>query len=428
MTHSEHNIACIDCRKAHRKCDKRLPSCGYCAEARKECIYELRRARTTKKKTCLVIKDQTYTFCAQEKELVRVHNVNMHTDICLGNIMGYIPVIPLQRIRELLEYVCAFSTNHEVSIEPEMKDIVLIFSMQRMWFKLLLMLVIVFSFTRQGHKEIAKRLDDKIKMLLGDNWSDQNYEIAASFGYIGMYYTSCADSRARFYLRNCRDYLANSNNPDGALLLQTVTGQLVLFEYGRNLPLIVQMVSKFAMNMVGMEYEDWTTLSPNVIDERANILISLMEHSNDKISIQDYEGKKLSVQLVALGAKLEYVKSIPKEIVTTLEITNAITKLTTSQYYARTPECLTVVVIEAAIVQTSYILQGGDKRIIDLIKQNALALRTIAARSELVSYMHHEFMNELDNFITEFEMIEEMDMQIPRPRFPALTLPICKNN
>ncbi len=113
-------IACESCRRCHRKCSRDLPSCSYCTEKNKKCMYPdpLSRSRTTKPNKMVVFRDVTQKYIANvrndgvvsppshtEVELARHNTVCIQVDVALEDLSFYMPVIALDKARDIMLYI-----------------------------------------------------------------------------------------------------------------------------------------------------------------------------------------------------------------------------------------------------------------------------------------------------------------------------------
>jgi hypothetical protein len=139
-----HPIACLSCRHNHRKCERTLPACNQCLSRGKQCNYTNKK-KVERKKPQITFSDETVKFKLPSKkdiEIAKTYNVNHHFDICLDNMLGYMPVLPMAKIRVLLEYLRDVSTNQEPSIpQPHDYEISLILAMQSKKFKKLINII-----------------------------------------------------------------------------------------------------------------------------------------------------------------------------------------------------------------------------------------------------------------------------------------------
>jgi hypothetical protein len=267
----------------------------------------------------------------------------------------------------------------------------------------------VASFQRQGYRDIAEKLHDKARFLLQTHFDDINFEVAATFGIIGMYLFMKGEiNRAKFFFRNCLKHVQKSDNHYRLIILPHVSTVLAMLDDLYNLSAAV----KLASDAIVKPTQDTTTfpLSASDIDRRLELVLNFMETGfRGSMPTSEFELRRLTCVMCCLGAKLQSSRSERyEEQIPVLEIANVITDLTTLTIFPMGAVWLTTAVAEAAQVQMAYFLQTGDAYLIDKLRQDVNALNLMANRGELTLLMHGDFINELNRFIEQYEIIQSM--------------------
>jgi hypothetical protein len=162
--------SCANCRRGHRKCDRKLPKCTECVGKRKKCAYEVPQKRGPKGKAKNLYQPYPSVNTAaipqlgmpsnlvpgifsdaqlmaqhmspahdRERELIRRYLVTQHLDLEFENITSYIPVVPPFKIKEILAYirdnVCTGKTDFNPETPPPSNaELALVFAIEGMNF------------------------------------------------------------------------------------------------------------------------------------------------------------------------------------------------------------------------------------------------------------------------------------------------------
>jgi hypothetical protein len=226
-------FSCANCRRGHRKCDRKLPVCTECVGKRKKCVYELPQKRGPKGRAAktsnyqpyptvnvpnigmpsnlvsglipdsVLLRQQMTLNNDRERELVRRFLVTQHLDLEYENIIAFIPVMPPYKVKELLAYirdqVCTYSSEYNPELPPPTNaELALVFAIEAV------------SFTTQGHPIIARHLYDKSRSFLNNIFEDVLYDfnVAATYGYLATFLiTNDETNRANFFLQNAQKYV-----------------------------------------------------------------------------------------------------------------------------------------------------------------------------------------------------------------------------
>jgi hypothetical protein len=402
-------VACQDCRHNHRKCDRALPTCNYCKSHNKVCVY-VKKKRAEKDETSkkITFKDVTSRYIVvqlpsvKDYELNRTYAVKHHTNICLDNLFSYVPVMTKERMIGLLHYIRDACTTHDPVVEshfvPTNGELALVFAMQSS------------GFARLGHKEIALNLHNKARNMLHMDFDKVDFFIAATYAFLGFYLMSRGEiPRASFLLRNCKQFLTRytSKSPHSEYLDLVVSGNLASLTDLQDISRPFKFCSMIPFKTGKYDYlADEFPLHPKYVDERLAMMHEYLESWLHETPASEIEAKKLTLSLFALGVKLQYARREEAEdIVPVLEVANAITELTYSQYYAPCSYTVTNSVVEAARVQMEHLMLG-DKQTIGSLQRDMAALRIMAERDEVVNVVHGAFMNELEVVIQNYLAIE----------------------
>ncbi|KAL9646143.1 hypothetical protein ABK040_008020 [Willaertia magna] len=172
-----HPIACQNCREAHKKCDKTLPSCLSCLKKGISCCYKTPK-RTRKAKTN---NNENET----QKHLTKRNVIDIYYSvICEG--------CPCIERQELENYI--FPTNDNL---PNRKEIeTLFYSIQSLCEQRLGLLEVAEESSKKAKKGLSKRFDQI-----------ENYYIAATFTMLAIYeFGNNNINLSRYYLNATNFY------------------------------------------------------------------------------------------------------------------------------------------------------------------------------------------------------------------------------
>jgi hypothetical protein len=196
--------ACTNCRRLHKKCDKRLPICLLCAKHKKTCNYDNVGKRGPK----------TAAEYSQPYPQIKVHKVVDKRPIdssskSESNINLYKPslvrlptVIPPSRARIAAQYVEDEVFGRPLGVKPADEDLALIHA--------------VHAFTFQHNQEQAKMHYNKAYSLITSKFDRiyNNEILQTTYLFLGMHCVLSDDiDRATFFLETIKSVLdKNANN------------------------------------------------------------------------------------------------------------------------------------------------------------------------------------------------------------------------
>jgi len=465
-------FSCADCKKAHRKCDRILPACSYCARKSKECIYKppVTPKRSQYKpyptRTNAVFKDVTAKYMEapqqQKKEkiinsrqvaslpskieddVVRLFLVRQHTELSWERLFVFMPIIDPKRIHNILEYIRDYvSTGREESPEyfvPRKSELALVFAVEAS------------CFTRAGDKAISKQLYEKARLLLYPIFDEVecNYEVASCYQYLALWNTYNGDLiRANFYLKNCSKFLENLDQQQSNIntnflrysirVIETLADdKATLWQIFLLLTEMHGLYGRFRALQDSSIFMDSNTPLSNTpilglesIDILVRELSAIIDKNFGLLPTANLEIKRLQYLIIAQAVKLLCIKNagiLPD--ITTLNIANSIANMTKSQYFPLCSSFTAPALIEAANVHMKFLLDGFNQTLVSQLKQEYLALKILSDRYDLVMIRYGNFIQGIEQIIRMYEAQQKLQRTVQQEIFTTLnqTDPFCTNN
>ncbi len=232
--------------------------------------------------------------------------------------------------------------------------------------------------------------------------------LATAHYHVGQYVGERGNlSAAVKYMRVCQKFLDNDLLSEFRWLLKPVVdGHIMFFQHPHNLVPSSRVAAKCKA-----ELEIVSTMSGPEIFGRVGAAV---HQWTSRMSAVELQTKALSIFLFQQGAVLqeERLKGLNLGF---LPVAESITNSTRSILYPMTAPVATTAIVEASYLQTRYLLENKDNsKVLEDLKQNLMAMRLIALRSEVVELVHGNFMEELSTFIEKYEVIESMDFTVIR--------------
>ncbi len=261
------------------------------------------------------------------------------------------------------------------------------------------------SFSLQGHNQIAHKLYGKTLAEMNEG-KEETFEVAATFYYTAMYVGGRGKVKlAMEYFNSCKTYLRKSESIFRFVLEPILDGQMILFGNLGSLTTGLHQVQKSQK----MEPQQ----SKTIISGWNQSISDLITQWNAQMPSSERPLKELNISFFRGGVYLQSERERTNIInLDLLPVAAQITELTRSILFPLVTPLTVTAVVEACYVQTTYLLSKKDVRVFEDVKQNSLALRVIAARSELVEIMHGPFLEELARFIDQYDAIESLEFKL----------------
>ncbi len=126
--------ACERCKRSHKKCSKDK-FCSTCkAGGYTDCIYptEIFTDETSKYVEHYEANNKHGFSATREININHLYDLRAHVEYFSSSITGYLPVMPFEKMKRLLEYSIDICTNRESILTPSKDEIGLLFAMQGM--------------------------------------------------------------------------------------------------------------------------------------------------------------------------------------------------------------------------------------------------------------------------------------------------------
>ncbi|KAL0481030.1 hypothetical protein AKO1_003746 [Acrasis kona] len=221
--------SCLNCRKLHRKCDRRTPRCTLCSERRKTCVYEnVVEVREDVRRTSISSLSGINLDMSNSKlplPLVNLQYTRNHTHNPLQHFMPTInlssghkfinllqglsleimlstPVMSRDKLIEVLQYLDLQQTGQEhLASPPHWEDMAFVYALLACFYK------------KDGNQALSHQLFELCRNLINSNDFERvstSFVAACCFQYLGSYCTLEENTaRAEFFLSNVRGYLEN---------------------------------------------------------------------------------------------------------------------------------------------------------------------------------------------------------------------------
>ncbi|KAL0485296.1 oleate activated transcription factor [Acrasis kona] len=229
-------IACSNCRRSHRRCDRKLPACGECLAKRKKCTFLIPRKRgpglVSTNGAPLTLKQGT----SQHKHGYHPYNLSAgpssantplmsgggsfslgDVNFSLNNSVGeqdmiqrymaaqtmdiYFEIVclgfPLME-RHKMELLLYYQHNVNATSAPPSDELALMYSIQ------------AFCYQRIGQRTLAQQFFERSRGTLSTVFDQvmHSFPVAACYCYLAYYLTSDDElSKAKFFLHNVNQYL-----------------------------------------------------------------------------------------------------------------------------------------------------------------------------------------------------------------------------
>ncbi len=369
-------VACVRCFTDHKKCSRNIAGCKRCTDKGRQCEYN-------KDPTKYTYTDETVKFNTKENEIAQRVDVSVHTEVSSEAILvGYIPVIPLQKMRLIMSYMAAIWTNQEPGVNPTPTEMALMYSTQAL------------AWSRKGHNLVAANLCNKAVDLISEYKPPLTLTLVTSYYLLGMYVGGRGQVfKAIEYLQQCKQALDQYTNQKKHILTTHVDFHFMMFvNLGSLLP------PRFDENQ--------SQLIAKV--QRAVLARTALEKimAQYEIPLEELEMKKLNFFIFTQGASLEHERRQHVAHSGSLPLATTITQATRSNYFPMIVPTATTSIREASYVQMECLQERRDESIITDLKQNQWAIGLIAKRSEVVMMMHRDFMIKLNEFIRNYDVVE----------------------
>jgi len=419
------SIACEACRRCHRKCDRLIPACTYCADKNKTCKYPdpLARTRTTKPNKTVVFRDVTQKYMSSniiqksvvdvvnpeenrierkrnvsppsvlESELVRRASVFAHVDICLDKMYFFMPVIELEKARSIMYFIRNSMNMGRMDVgTPKTSELALIFAIQAT------------HFVRSGKTTIANALYEKSRELLLPIFDvvDENFEVAATYACLTQYLLSSGNlDKAAFFIRNAKKYLNNMarkrNSSKERTLEWSVLSSTQLLECNQSLSVRLSHMNVYFDN------DQDKLLILNDLDCIDNMLVRIINYMdrnvNGRVPLPDAISKKLYFFAIAQGAKLQIMKERDADKDQLLQIANSIADVTMSEYFPVCHCMIAISVMEAAFVHAKLLSESPSRELIERLRQDYNGIVTISQRNLVIRMRYGDYISKLESLI-----------------------------
>lgn len=196
--------SCSNCRRLHRKCDRRLPCCSLCHERRKTCVYETGKRHHTEHPrpypNLIVTPNIRYDTTHTDKtiDIMQSSFMTLFTDIWYKMVFE-MPVMSPDKLLEILQYMDLEQMGQANLITaPNDEELALIYAM------------LADLYVNKGHESIAQLFFEKSRNLVMNGFErvSVSFLLATCFSYLALYCAIQGDKhRADFFYRNIKGYL-----------------------------------------------------------------------------------------------------------------------------------------------------------------------------------------------------------------------------
>ncbi|KAL0478704.1 hypothetical protein AKO1_008304 [Acrasis kona] len=200
----------------HKKCDKKLPSCGLCTQRKKQCVYEgiQKRGPKFRPQASQPYANESYAveYETQEPERINPQRVPLLTqssdgytpvlsDVTYFKLAFDMPVLSREKTLQILNYIDREENGiPQDPVNPD--ELALVYSIQALIAK------------NSINPGFSRKYFEKARSLVAPNFDRilESYLIACCCNNLGMYCILVNESeKARFYVTNLKTFLDYNN-------------------------------------------------------------------------------------------------------------------------------------------------------------------------------------------------------------------------
>ncbi len=244
---------------------------------------------------------------------------------------------------------------------------------------------------------------------MGEQPLSVNFEVAATKAYLGLYLLDRGHSDAgKSLLLETKSFCDCSKHQYKMFLSQCVESNLALLQEAYLPKYVIAQLNAILPEPVSSTH-NWT---PDSVSQAEQILLKSYEDVYSQYNAPpEVAAKKMTLQMMILGGRLQCMKRGHKVVMTPLEIADRITALTKSEYFVSTPFWTAVGVVEACFILKYHIEQTGDRTLVDSLRQNVATLIRMTQRYEAL-YIYRNTIMELQTFVENYDTINDMNLKL----------------
>jgi hypothetical protein len=458
--------SCTHCRRTHKKCDKKLPTCSLCTARGRQCVYESVGKRGPKSHADQArpypTKTSPQNYTSPQESLPISHNYQyvVHDPAFVFKMNVDLPIIPRERMDQHLDYIAADLKGLSYMLpKPDQDELAFMYSMQAGINKC------------YGRHDAAQYMFEKGRALLAEKFEDvlENFTVASSFVFMAMY---CAYNgeieRAQFFSLNVKTFICSwKNNQEGrhpcfdflvhmytlvrnvldgetdieAMLKEYIVHHLVVQNHYKQTkdPILaaIRDTPLDEFNLEGIKSDLCQNTHNYDLDcQKISLVRNRMDSMYDRMQMAGLPGtltgsKKMYVTTFILGTKLQ--KCLNASVHTPMcerikDVADEIARLSTSPDFASLPSTVTVVISLAARAHISLAQKTENLtellEIAERMREELLTLITFGERTKLVKLRCEDVINELSQELRRIDeklMVTRFDTFITKPLEPFPT-------
>ena len=445
-----HPIACVPCRKNHKKCDRTKPVCGKCKKRGIPCEYRDpgKRGRLSK-------------ISGSKKEDSEQNH--FHTVTETHQFQPYLNIISECEQQKHLDrnkvFDLFYNIFHVGSGVIEKKEFEMLLDTKdhpdRKPAKILYLAIKALGEQRLGMQELAEDTMKQARTML-TKFFDQhsNFLVVCAFAILSLYESGCGRLRtAKYYLKPVEFYFGEMTTEEAAsLTLQQRNLKKVQIlarvwignsDHLAMLKVYSEMVESHGMT-VSQEYKD--ILAQDVGPNNYYSIMKAVDVMFEKV--RNYLGEKPQLKatsqvidiMVICGFRIAILKHVGKGRDVIEDCALRITNMTQHEYFSILPSCIVSHVILAARVHLDIVKtiergerenpvlavsQSDHKQIApeltfldyyDILAKDFRALTSLAARFKKVNLFHRDLLTEIEEVLhqrLELQLGANLDFSLP---------------